>query len=148
VATSRGEGQPWRYTTEAPPDSSWTTPEFDDRDWAEGVGGFGRTPDAGTRARTPWTTSDLWLRRTFQLSAAPLTAPALIIRHDEDAEVWINGRQVVTLAGYDQAYSVIPLDAASRAALHAGTNTLAVHVRNSRGAQYIDVGIVDVVDGS
>jgi len=147
VATSRGEGQPWRYTTAAPPDS-WTTPDFDDREWAEGVGGFGRIPDAGTRARTPWTTPELWLRRTFELSAAPLESPALVIRHDEDAEVWINGVQVAALAGNDQAYSVIPLDEAGRRALRAGTNTLAVHVRNTRGAQYIDVGIVEVVDGS
>ena len=147
VATSRGEGQPWRFATEAPPES-WTAPDFDDRAWAAGIGGFGRITDAGTRVRTPWTTPQLWLRRTFELTDAPLAAPALLIRHDEDAEVWINGRQVASLAGNDQAYSVIPLDDDARRAFHPGTNTLAVHVRNTRGAQYIDVGIVEVVDGS
>jgi len=145
VATSRAEGQAWRFTTDAPP-AAWTAPAFDDGAWREGTGGFGRIPDVGTRVRTSWTTSDLWLRRTFELSAAPLRRPALIVRHDEDAEIWINGRQVASLTGNDQAYTVIPLDDDARRAFHTGTNMLAVHVRNTRGAQYIDVGIVDVAD--
>jgi len=145
LPTSRGEGQPWRYTTLTPAED-WTRPGFDDSHWSEGIGGFGRTTDAGTRVRTPWTTSDLWLRRRFELPAAPLHQPALLVRHDEAAEVWINGVQVAALAGYNQAYTVVPLDDDARSALHPGTNSIAVHVRNTRGGQYIDVGIIEVPD--
>jgi len=144
VATSRGEGQGWRYTTSEPaPD--WTSPGFDDTGWLQGVGGFGRTTDPGTRVRTPWTTSDLWLRRSFVLQAGTLHDPRLVVRHDEDADVWIDGTRVATLAGYDQAYSVLPLDDVARRLLTPGPHTLAVHVTNTRGGQYIDVGIAEVL---
>jgi hypothetical protein len=145
VATSRAEGQRWRYMTDAPPDG-WTASGFDDAAWREGLGGFGRTPDAGTHVRTPWTSTDLWLRRTFELGPRIPTEPHLIVRHDEDVEVYLNGRQVAALTEYNQTYTLVPLDDAARRLLTPGTNTLAVHVRNTRGAQYVDVGIVEVVE--
>jgi len=143
VPTSRGEGQMWRYTMRAPGDG-WTKPGFDDSSWREGLGGFGRTRDDGTRVRTPWTTSDLWLRRTFVLGARPPADPRLLVRHDEDAEIWIDGWRAASLAGYDQADEIVPLSDVARRLLTPGVHTLAVHVRNTRGAQYLDVGIVDV----
>lgn len=145
VPSSRGEGQRWRYTTN-PPQDGWTRPGFDDSGWTVGIGGFGRTPDAGTRVRTLWTSPELWLRRNFELSEEPPRRPALIVRHDEDADIWIGGELVASLTGHNQAYTVVMLDSAAQRALRAGSNTLAVHVRNTRGAQYIDVGIVDVLD--
>ncbi len=145
LATSRAEGQPWRYTTDSPPEE-WTRPGFDDSGWREGLGGFGRTPDTGTRVRTSWTSSDLWLRRTFTLPPTALVAPNLIVRHDEDAEVYLNGQQIATLEGYNQTYTLVALDDVARRLLRPGTNSLAVHVHNTRGAQYIDLGIVEVID--
>lgn len=145
VATSRAEGQPWRYTTDRPPDT-WMQPGFDDTAWHQGLGGFGRTPDAGTRVRTPWTSDELWLRQTFALGSQLPAAPHLLVRHDEDVEIRLNGRLVAALPGYNQAYALVPLDDAARALLRSGTNTLAVHVRNARGAQYVDVGLVDVIE--
>ena len=146
VATSRGEGQLWRYTTDRPA-ADWMQSAFDDDGWQEGLGGFGRTPDTGTRVRTPWTSPDLWLRRGFALPNRAVVAPHLIIRHDEDAEVYLNGTLVASLTGYDQTYTLLPLDDAARRLLRAGANTLAVHVRNTRGAQYVDVGLVEVIEG-
>jgi len=145
VPTSRAEGQRWRYTTEAPP-GGWAAPAFDDTAWREGLGGFGRTPDPGTRVRTPWTTTDLWLRRPFTLEPRLPAAPHLIVRHDEDVEIYVNGRLAAALTGYNQAYAIVPLSADARASLRPGTNTLAVHVRQTRGAQYVDVGLVEVAD--
>ncbi len=144
VATSRGEGQGWRYTT-SEPTGDWTSHDFDDTGWLTGVGGFGRTTDSGTRVRTPWTTTDLWMRRSFVLPAGTLADPRLVVRHDEDADVWIDGTHVAALAGYNQAYSVLPLDDLARRLLTPGQHTLAVHVRNSRGGQYIDVGIAETL---
>ncbi|MCG6955916.1 MAG: hypothetical protein LJF04_07985 [Gemmatimonadetes bacterium] len=144
VSTSRGEGQGWRSIT-TDPGADWTNPAFDDGGWLQGVGGFGRTRDSGTRVRTPWTTSDLWLRRSFVLGKGPLVDPHLVVRHDEDADIWIDGTRVATLSGYNQAYSLLPLDDDARSLLTPGSHTLAVHVKNSRGGQYIDVGIVEVL---
>jgi hypothetical protein len=145
VSTSRGDGQGWRYTTGRPA-AGWAAPAFDDTSWKEGVGGFGRTRDSGTRVRTPWTTSDLWLRRSFILPAHALVNPHLIVRHDEDAEVYIDGVRVAALSGFDQAYTVLPLDTAALRLLTPGPHTLAVHVTNTRGGQYIDVGIAEVLN--
>ncbi len=143
VPTSRGEGRAWRYTTERP-DSGWTSPGFDDGSWNEGLGGFGRTRDAGTRVRTPWSSSDLWLRSTFVLGHRALVDPMLLVRHDDGADIWIDGVRAATLPGANQAYEVLPLSEAARRLLTPGRHTLAVHVHNDRGAQYVDAGIVDV----
>jgi beta-galactosidase len=144
LATSRGEGQPWRYVTASPGDG-WTRPDFDDSGWREGQAGFGRTSDPGTRVRTPWTSPDLWLRRSFVLPPRALASPHVIVRHDEDAQIYLNGRLIMTLEGYNQAHAIVPLDAVAQALLHPGDNLLAAHVRNTRGGQYFDAGIVEVV---
>jgi hypothetical protein len=60
--------------------------------------------------------------------------------------VYLNGVLVATLDGYTTSYELVPLDAAGRAALRPGTNTLAVHVRQTDGGQYIDVGLVEVIE--
>jgi hypothetical protein len=39
---------------------------------------------------------------------------------------------------------VVPLSDEARAALRTGTNTMAIHVRQERGGQFIDAGIVDI----
>jgi hypothetical protein len=43
-------------------------------------------------------------------------------------------------------YSYVPLDAAARALLHGGANTLAIHTKQVRGGQYIDAGLVEVIE--
>jgi uncharacterized protein (UPF0264 family) len=53
---------------------------------------------------------------------------------------------VAALEGYTTGYVLVPLDAAGRAALRPGTNSLAVHVRQTDGGQYIDVGLVELVE--
>ncbi|MBE0594379.1 MAG: beta-galactosidase, partial [Gemmatimonadales bacterium] len=145
VPTSRTAAQRWHYTT-ARPAAGWQQPPFDDSAWMEGPGGFGTERTPGAHVRTVWDTSDLWLRRTFRLESAVPAAPQLRIHHDEDAEVYLNGVLVASLEGYTSGYVLIPLDAAGRAALRQGVNTLAVHVRQTDGGRYIDVGLVEVVE--
>jgi len=72
--------------------------------------------------------------------------PQLYIHHDEDAEVYLNGTLVSRLAGHTTGYEVVPLDRAAAAALRKGRNVLAVHCRQTRGGQYIDVGLLDLVE--
>ena len=145
VPTSRTESQRWRYTT-ARPGEGWQQPGFDDSEWREGPGGFGTEQTPGARVGTVWNTNDLWLRRAVTLDGPLPTAPQLRIHHDEDAEVYLNGVLVASLQGYTTGYVLVPLDAAGRAALQRGANTLAVHVRQTDGGQYIDVGLVEVTE--
>jgi hypothetical protein len=145
VAAADAGPQSWRYTTDSP-QAEWIGATFDDQAWQQGPGGFGKTTSARAVTGTAWGSPDLWLRRTFELPARPLVNPHLRVFHDDDAEIFVNGVKVAGLTGANGGYAYLPLDDAAMAALHAGPNTLAVHVRNTRGDQYLDVGMVEVVE--
>jgi tetratricopeptide (TPR) repeat protein len=116
---------------------------FDDSSWHAGKGGFGGSADQVTTLRTTWDTSDIWLRRSFEWQ--PSTDRTLILRlmHDDNVEVYLNGRQVVGLTGWNWTYGTHQLQAAAAEALHAGTNTIAVHCHQNDGGQLIDVGLME-----
>jgi hypothetical protein len=145
LPTAREGPQTWRYTTSAP-SGEWMQPSFDDAGWTSGPAGFGSSAVENGRVRTPWTTPDLWTRRTFDLAGSPPANPYFVIHHDEDAEIYINGVRADSLGGYTNAYTYIRLTSAAANALRSGANTIAVHVRNTRGQQYLDVGITDVIE--
>jgi hypothetical protein len=75
-----------------------------------------------------------------------VTNPHLRIYHDDDAQVYLNGVLIAEVPGSNASYAYVPLSAAARAALKPGTNTLAVHAHQNRGGQFIDVGLVEVVE--
>ncbi|HKV98707.1 MAG TPA: glycoside hydrolase family 2 TIM barrel-domain containing protein [Vicinamibacterales bacterium] len=145
LESSRDTAADWRYTTTAPADS-WMTPVFDAASWMTGPGGFGTRNTPGSFVRTNWTTPDIWLRRTFDLPPGfAATNPELLLHHDEDAEVYMNGVLALKISGYSTDYEYVAMTPEGRAALKPGMNTLAVHCHQTTGGQYIDVGIVDVV---
>jgi hypothetical protein len=149
VPTSREAGQSWRYTT-SDPGEGWQVPEFPDTGWAEGMAGFGTEGTPGAVVRTVWDTDGIWIRRAFDLDATAvdhLREARLFLRihHDEDAQVYLNGEPVADLGGYTRGYRLVELDSAQLAHLRAGSNTLAIHVRQTGGGQYIDAGIVEWV---
>lgn len=146
VHTSERSPQGWRYTTFTPPDG-WSNEVFDDSKWMQGNGGFGRPGTAHASVGTTWQTSDIWLRREFTLPSAALTNPHLRIFHDDDAEVYLNGQKIATLPGAVSGYTFVPLDAAARGLLRSDRpNILAMHVKQVRGGQYADAGLVDVIE--
>jgi len=145
VATSEMTPRKWRFTTTRPADG-WEKPDFDAGKWREADGGFGSKGTPAAIIGTEWTTSDIWIRRTFDLKDMPKGEPMFRIHHDEDAEIFINGTLAAKVVGYTTSYVEVPLNAAGMKALKAGTNTLAVHCRQTGGGQYIDVGLVEVVE--
>ncbi|NLI00727.1 MAG: beta-galactosidase [Chthonomonadales bacterium] len=141
VPTSREIAQTWRYTIDNPGDG-WYRPDFDDSSWSEAPGGFGAEGTPGSVVRTEWKSGTIWLRRTFVLSDLDFELAALDIHHDEDAQVFINGKLVANLSGYTGRYEEVEATRALREALVAGTNVMAVHCRQTTGGQYIDVGVL------
>lgn len=139
VFTSEATGQAWRYTMTAPADG-WQRTGFADEGWQTGPALFG---NAVPGANTPWTTSDLWLRRTFTLSKA-LSRPRLRVFHDEDVQVYIDGRLAASVPGYSGAYELVPVSPEASAALTPGRHTLAVHCHQTIGGQGVDVGLMEV----
>jgi len=145
VPTSEKDGLEWRYTMEKPADG-WEQPGFDDSSWQKGPGGFGTKDTPGTAVRTEWKGSDIWIRRTFELPDKKSGRTHLSIHHDEDAEVYINGRLASKLEGYTTSYIQIELAEQALQALKVGSNCIAVHCHQTSGGQYIDVGLVDVME--
>jgi hypothetical protein len=135
----------WRYTLQKPA-AGWMKPDFDDSSWKTGKSGFGTSGTPGALVGTTWNTADIWLRREFELPDRPYSNLHLWIHHDEDADVYINGVLALRTSGYITAYELMPMTAAARAALKPGKNLLAVHCHQTTGGQYIDVGVVDVVE--
>jgi len=134
----------WRYTT-AKPGDGWTRADFDDGKWAKGKAGFGLT-DYATPPETigtPWKTPDIWLRKTIDVPA-PLefTSAGILVRHDEDTRVYLNGRQILSVAGFNTKYTAYDVTKEVKAAMKPGRNIVAVHVSQTGGGQYIDVGLV------
>lgn len=143
VATSEQAPREWAWTTEKPADD-WTKAGFDDSAWKRGPAGFGTQGTPGTQVRTEWRTSDIWIRRTFELKAADVSDLQLIIHHDEDAEVYLNGQRVLETTGYTTGYAVMPMKPGTAEALKKGANVIAIHCHQTAGGQYIDAGLVSV----
>ncbi|MBL1219026.1 MAG: glycoside hydrolase family 2 [Planctomycetes bacterium] len=156
----------WKYTTTNPAAESdtdsppaWALPGFDDSNWKTGPSGFGTRSTPGAVVNTEWGTSDIWLRRPVSISTPKAAvddgsggaALRLLIHHDEDAEVYIDGILAAELKGYSVDYTVVAMTPAASAHLQASRQsgagvTLAVHCRQTTGGQYIDVGIVEIVE--
>ena len=131
----------WRYTLRKPA-AQWQSDSFDDADWQQAGGGFGTRDTPGARVGTVWATDNIWLRKSFDLASIP-DNPALLIHHDEDADVFLNGTPIGQFKGYTTEYQVVSIDREKRSALKIGRNILAVHCRQTGGGQFIDVHLID-----
>ena len=145
VPVSRETAASWKFSNTKPADT-WMTAGFDDAAWRSGPGGFGTPNTPGATIGTVWNTSDIWMRRTFELPADTKTVnPKLFLHHDEDAEVYLNGVLAAKVSGFATDYELQAISDEARATLKPGANTLAVHCRQTTGGQFVDVGIVDLV---
>jgi hypothetical protein len=143
VPTSKKEGIAWKYTLDKP-GADWFKPDFKDADWKEGPAGFGTKGTPGAVVRTEWKTDDIWLRRDFTLPDGKFSDLQLLLHHDDDVEVYINGVLAYQHKGYKTDYEETPISPEAKATLKPGKNVFAVHCHQYKGGQYIDVGIVDV----
>jgi hypothetical protein len=145
VPTSEKEPQAYRYTL-SKPEGDWFAPGFDEKTWTEAPGGFGTRMTPGAVVRTEWKSNDIWLRRVVTLGDAPLHTPYLRLHHDEDAEVYLNGVLAAKVTGFTTGYEEVSLRPEAVQMLKPGKNVVAVHCKQTRGGQYIDVGLVDFVE--
>ncbi|MFH0990615.1 MAG: beta-L-arabinofuranosidase domain-containing protein [bacterium] len=146
VPASDREPQLWHYTLEQPADV-WFKKDFDDSKWKIGYGGFGTKETPNAIIGTLWNTNTIWLRRIFTLDELITKDLALWMHHDEDAEVYINGVLACKVSGWSSEYEQSELTAEGKAALKKGANVLAVYCKQTRGGQYIDLGIIRLLPG-
>ena len=127
----------WRYIQEAPSEN-WSNIAFDDSSWRKGQAIFGG--EEMDNEKTIWSTSDIWLRREFNLNEKILE-PVLKIMHDDDYEIYINGQLFLAEEGVSADYKYIKLDESKGSLFKKGKNVIAVHCHDDGGDRFIDVGI-------
>ncbi len=144
VATSQIEPATWRYTFEKPP-KNWAAADFDASGWKEGPGGFGTKGTPGAVVGTVWNTPDIWLRREFTMPAGEFADLQLLVYHDEDVEVYVNGVLAAKEGGFVNSYGPLEISKTALEMLKPSAKiTLAVHCHQTEGGQGIDVGIANV----
>jgi hypothetical protein len=129
----------WKYTTSEPA-SDWYTTDFAASGWKTGTAGFGGS------GRTSWTSSDIWIRRSFiinNVEASQLQDIRLWLFHDEDAEIYINGVLAAKVTGYNTSFETWPLlpEGLSALKLDGTDNVIAIHCKQTTGGQFIDCGL-------
>ena len=144
LPTAKEKAQDWQYTFDKPADD-WFKPSFNASAWKTGPGGFGTEGTPGATVRTEWKTADIWLRREVELPEAKLQNLLLMLHHDEDAEVYINGILAAKAPEFTQDYEEASIATAARASIKPGKNVIAVHCKQTGGGQYIDLGFLELL---
>ncbi|OXU16118.1 glutaminase family protein [Sedimentisphaera salicampi] len=147
VEMSYDEPKMWYYTFDKPANENWYKPSFDpiEEGWSRGAAGFGTSGTPSAEVNTVWETPNIWITRKFHLDDIPEELE-LMIHHDEDATVYINGKMAAKLYGYTSSPGHYKIKEEAFDALKQGKNTMAIHCRQTTGGQYIDAGLAQVIE--
>lgn len=141
LSTAKQGGTSWRYTF-SEPGTEWMMPSFDDFGWREGASGFGTQGTPGAIIRTEWNGNRIYLRKWIEIPALnDHDELRLEVHHDEDCEIYVNGKRLWREGGYLTDYRTILLTPEQRSLFRAGENLIAVSCRQTGGGQFIDVGL-------
>jgi hypothetical protein len=125
--------------TESNPAEGWMRADFNDANWPQATAPFSHSKDRGN---TVWTSKDLWVRREFVLNDLSFDKLFLKLHHDDNVEVFLNGEQIFSRAGWNNKFEYFPLSEHVKSKLVKGKNLLAIHCTNTAGGAYLDAGIV------
>ncbi|MEA4982179.1 MAG: DUF5127 domain-containing protein, partial [Paludibacter sp.] len=122
------------------PEGKWTDLSYDDSSWKKGEAAFG-TPDL-SRVKTHWRTSDIWVRRTFNINDDLSRDQILLMySHDDEFELYLNGERLVK-TDYSWKNDVqLVLSNAQKKKLKKGKNVIAAHCHNTTGGAYVDFNL-------
>jgi hypothetical protein len=131
----------WRFTTTEPgPD--WTDVKFDASGWERGASGFGAAETPAVAVKTTWKSPAIWLRTVVESpKLGPNDTLVLHLFHDEDCEIFVNGKPLFHARGYVSSYRDVELNESQKALFAPGANTIAVSCKQTGGGQGIDVGL-------
>ena len=139
VSDARAGTSTWSFSTEKPSDD-WFEVGFDHSKWDLGKGGFGREGTPGSKVNTKWHTPNIWLRKNFRLAAIPKTL-RVTLHHDEDVQVYLNGKLILERSGHVSKYETHDVSKEAADVLQTGKNVIAVHCQQTSGGQYVDLGL-------
>jgi hypothetical protein len=128
--------------TETEPIGNWTDLPYDDGNWKAGAAPF---TDDKEQAKTLWTSKDIWVRRTFTLSDLDINKLFLKLHHDDNVDVYLNGKEVYRFKGWTSDFKLVAIQDKFKNRLRKGENVLAIHCANTAGGAWLDAGLVDEV---
>ncbi|WP_245897196.1 DUF5127 domain-containing protein [Hymenobacter nivis] len=135
-AMAEEQSYPVRYTFQQPV-AGWKRPALaNSMGWKTGPAPFKSEPG---RPGTAWTGRDVWVRRKANLAGAFV----VLLWHDDNAEVYLNGVLLTKRAGADGQCDHIDVPAAGRAALCQGDNVLALNCANPQSGAHLDAGLYE-----
>lgn len=147
ISTSKEHKYTWKYNTSAGVPRRWFAKEFDDRSWPEGKAAFGRSSVENTKdlISTPWTTSQIYMRRWFYLgdiNAEMIDAMRFMLYHDDDIHIYINGVWAASKKGSVSNYIPFDISYEAKQTLKPNSwNLIAVEGYQGSGQQIMDLGI-------
>lgn len=126
--------------TYSQPVGGWTDIQFDDNAWEKGKAAFGSRDMP--RIGTEWNKSDIWVRRSFDVTDALSNENLyLVYSHDDVFELYLNGDKLVA-TDYSWNNNVyLKLSDAAKKKLRTGKNVIAAHCHNTAGGAYLDFGL-------
>ena len=143
IATAQEQPYTAKYTF-ATPGSGWEKPGFAAANaWQTGPAPFTDNP---ALHGTTWTGGNVWVRRTVNVAGPLPKGPlALLLWHDDDAEVYLNGKLLLRKKGYTSRYAYFALSDSVRQVLHPGENVLAMHCTSPYGGAILDAGLCELL---
>ncbi len=127
--------------TETEPQGDWKAANYTASNWQTGNAPIG---DDAKNVKTLWKSHDIWVRRTFNVvNPAAINELFLKINHDDNIEVYLNGKKIYTKEGWTNNFQYIALSNSDKSALKAGSNVIAIHLINTAGGRFLDFGLVD-----
>jgi hypothetical protein len=119
------------------PQGDWKALSYDAKDWKKGTAPIGDNGDY----RTKWNSDQIWVRRKFTVeNPNSINELFLKLNHDDNVEVFLNGKSVYQKNGWTNNFTYIPLN---KADLKKGNNSIAIALKNTAGGRYLDFGLVD-----
>jgi len=140
VVLPGGDNQPLscRYTFTEPA-KGWQNIGFSDEGWKKGNSPF---TNREIQNRTPWTTRDIWVRRTFEIkNTKDLNKLILRIKNDDNVEAYLNGTLIFTGECCNSKFKNIPIGNALKNKLVNGKNVLALHCTDTGGESLLDAAL-------
>lgn len=127
-----------RYTF-AEPAEGWKNIDFSDAGWQPGNSPY---TNREIQNRTPWTTRDIWVRKTFEIkNVKDLNKLFLQIKNDDNVEAYLNGSLIFTGQCCNSKFRNVPIDNAIKNKLTKGKNVLALHCTDTGGESLLDAAL-------
>ncbi len=126
--------------TETEPLGDWMNANFNDKQWKTATAPFSNDKE---RAKTLWTSKNIWVRRSFVLNKINLNKLFLKLHHDDNVEVYLNGQKIYNCDCWNGKIENFAVEDAVKSKLKKGKNVLAIHCANTTGGAWLDAGLAD-----